>query len=240
MKNISTFKDADWDIIATGIMNLTDGYPFLSWQLGGASTWYIYEEGAGTHILNPGKFSFTANNSDATKTHFTETWNVTISKENNNISKIPINFTGNAPNAENLEASTNETEGYGYSWININKTEMKVENNKTLYVPNINENNTLCILDKPDITEEEIKNLNTNNCENAVNASKDNNIKITDNHYIIHGLEHTGAKEIQPPEPTPTTKPATTTAAPGINKISIIALFIAAILLYCFKISLDE
>jgi hypothetical protein len=44
MKDITTLKDAGWDIKMTTLGNPTGGYPFLSWQLSGSSIWLITEE----------------------------------------------------------------------------------------------------------------------------------------------------------------------------------------------------
>jgi hypothetical protein len=44
MKDITTFKDAGWDIKMTTLGNPTGGYPFLGWQLSSSSIWLIYEE----------------------------------------------------------------------------------------------------------------------------------------------------------------------------------------------------
>ena len=44
MKDIETFTDAGWDIDLTTEADPTDGYPFLSWQLGSSPVWYIHEK----------------------------------------------------------------------------------------------------------------------------------------------------------------------------------------------------
>lgn len=43
MKDIDTFEDAGWDIEHTQEYDPTDGYPFLSHEVEGSPTWYIYE-----------------------------------------------------------------------------------------------------------------------------------------------------------------------------------------------------
>jgi hypothetical protein len=41
MTDIDTFLDAEWNIEHTTEADPSDGYPFLSWQVGGSPTWYI-------------------------------------------------------------------------------------------------------------------------------------------------------------------------------------------------------
>jgi len=43
MKDIDTFEGAGWDIEHTQEYDPTDGYPFLSHEVEGSPTWYIYE-----------------------------------------------------------------------------------------------------------------------------------------------------------------------------------------------------
>jgi hypothetical protein len=43
MKTLVTFTDAAWDIQGHKLVDLTNGYPFLSWQIPGSSpVWYIF------------------------------------------------------------------------------------------------------------------------------------------------------------------------------------------------------
>lgn len=65
MKDISTFEDAGWDIEITSEGNPTSGYPFLSWQVNGSSTWYVFgfeltinAEGNGTSDPGVGTHSY--------------------------------------------------------------------------------------------------------------------------------------------------------------------------------------
>ncbi len=53
MQQLSTFKNAGWDIGHTYHYNPNDGYPFLSWQVGSSSIWLIPRRGGGW-IPGPG------------------------------------------------------------------------------------------------------------------------------------------------------------------------------------------
>ncbi len=74
MKSLETFANGGWSMAITDKSDPTDGYPFLSWQLEGSPTWYIFGEvppsepeertltitvvGEGTTIPAPGTHSY--------------------------------------------------------------------------------------------------------------------------------------------------------------------------------------
>ncbi len=125
MKDFSTFDSAGWNITTTTEGNPTNGYPFLSWQLGSSPTWYIYEEETTTNTA-PNKPTDPEPGNGSTEVSTTVQLNVTVTDPDgdsmnitfyNSVDDTTIGTDNHVPNGSTATAEWSElNSNTTYKW----------------------------------------------------------------------------------------------------------------------------